>query len=172
MHVICAPHHLARRLLPVRALAPAGVLLGLALLATGCSSTLDKATYLKRAGDAGRGVQTAMNLLSPTTGHQPTDSDLRKAADALDGAANRLNDLGAPADAKAPQGEMVRGLHEMATSFRRLAGTFANASSDGARAQAFLSWSSNPDAQRASADIEQAREDYRAHGYDVFASGA
>jgi len=164
-----------RRLLDVRPTAPfargCGFLMLLicsALLASACGGKVTKADYIAQTDRIGSDVDKALQLLQPTSGHEPTSDDLHAASKELGRAAHRMNGIDAPAEVRDAHNRMVSGLREMSDAFEHLANQFGAAKTDEERTTAFLSWTRDTRAQRAFDDLTAARHSFQKAGYNLF----
>jgi hypothetical protein len=147
------------------------VLLVAAAAAAGCGGS-QRIEYEQDLAKVGRIVDTSLAELpdddTQTLGPAQVTSlaaDLREAADQLD-------DLDPPDDAKDAQARLERGLRGVATAFDDLARDLKTADTDTEKAELFVQFATATKVDRAFDDVIGAQEAYARKGYRVFSAPA
>lgn len=94
--------------------------------------------------------------------------DVRSVRDAMDTAANDLEDLEPPKEVATAHNQMVSGLEQYASAFGRFANALDEAKTDEARAKVFQEQLRSPEITEAQAIIEKASDQFKAQGYKAF----
>lgn len=143
------------------------LVLAAAVVLAGCGGD-PKVEY--RADLRGIGDQVAAALDEiPTDGDQPIEpTQIAALAEDLREAADELDDLDPPDDARAPQKRFVRGLRGVAAALTALARDLKRSPDETAQAERFVEFASDEKIEKAFDDLAGAQEAYAREGYRIF----
>jgi outer membrane protein assembly factor BamE (lipoprotein component of BamABCDE complex) len=142
-----------------------------ALLAAGCG-TADKVEYERDLAAVGRSVDESLERVPTGTDAQVGPEEVSRIAEDLREAADELDDMDPPEDARSAHERLARGLRGVAKAFDRLADDLGDARDDSAQAELFVRFASDQRVDRAFDDLVEAQEAFARSGYRVFGTGA
>jgi hypothetical protein len=154
-----------------RALGIVLLLLVAAGIATGCGSS-QRVEYERDLAKVGRGIDHSLAKLPTDDSQSISPQQVAGLADDLREAANQLDDLDPPDDAKDAQAKLARGLRGVARAFDDLASRLRKADTDSAKAELFVKFATDQQVDAAFDDIVAAQKQYSSKGYRVFSAPA
>jgi hypothetical protein len=136
----------------------------LGLAAAGCGSG-DKNDYVKQLNKAVASLQTSLTTATAGLGSgdgTQVATKLESGGKAMDAAADNFDKIDPPSDAAHAHGEIVDGLHKLASTFRGAAKSARGNHLD-AVVKTFQNFESSPGAQ----EIQKAQNELKDNGYKV-----
>lgn len=152
-----------------RVRATAVLLCAAALVAAGCGGS-ERAEYERELTKVGRMVDASLAKLPQDETTTIGPEQLSSLADDLREAADQLEDLDPPSDARRPQDRLERGLRGIADAFDELAADLQDAETDQQKAEVFARFTTSQKVDAAFDDVLGAQQAYHAKGYRVFGS--
>ena len=146
-------------------LACAVVLLG--AVAAGCGGS-ERLEYERDLAEVGEVVDDSLDALPDDDSETIGPEQVRTIAEDLREAADQLDDLDPPDDARRAQGRLERGLRGVAAAFDDLADDLVDARSDAAKAELFVQFATDEEVDAAFDDLIASQEAFAAEGYRVF----
>ncbi len=92
--------------------------LAAACLAAGCGSTAEKNDYVKSVNEARTALTKSLSTVNPAGEPEQIAADLDEGGKVIDSAVADLKEITPPDDAEHAHGRMIKGLTEIADTFR------------------------------------------------------
>lgn len=150
-----------------RTLVSALLLLVFAGVVAGCGGS-QRVEYERDLAKVGTVVDDALAELPQDETKTVGPEQLGQLAETLREAADQLEDLDPPQDARRPQARLEKGLRGVASAFDDLATNLRAADTDEEKADVFVDFYTNEKVGAAFDDVVGAQEEYAARGYRVF----
>ena len=150
-----------------RTLLSALLLLVIAGLLAGCGGS-QRVEYERDLAKVGKVVDDALAKLPQDESTTIGPEQVGQLAETLREAADQLDDLDPPEDAKRPQARLEDGLRGVASAFDGLATDLRAADTDEQKADVFVDFYTDEKVDAAFDDVIGAQEAYAARGYRVF----
>ncbi len=150
-----------------RTLVLACAVLLLGALAAGCGGS-ERLEYERDLAKVGEVVDDSLDALPKDDSQTIGPEQVRTIADDLREAADQLEDLDPPDDARRAQRRLERGLRGVAGAFDELADELVDARTDAAKAELFVQFATDEDVNAAFDDLIASQEAFAAEGYRVF----
>lgn len=136
------------------------------LVASGCGED-PKVAYQRDLRAVGARIERALKQL-PSGQQTVSARDIRALSEALDEAADDLDDIDAPENVADAQRRFVRGLRGASAAYADLARELAAADTDAERADVFVSFATDDSIDSAFTDMSGAQETLAAAGFRLF----
>lgn len=139
----------------------------LTLVVAGCGGS-ERLAYERDLAKVGKLVDRSLEQLPDDGGESLGAPEVRGLATDLREAADQLDDLDPPDDARTAQDRLERGLRGAAVAFDDLAGELGDAQTDEQKAELFVTFATDEEVDAAFDDLIGAQEAYSEEGYRVF----